>query len=123
MTDQKPEIGEDTFNRASQLVDTTEFRVETAKQVAKLDWLVSSLRRWIFVVVAVLALNWAHDLGVSVEMFDWWDGRTEGLLSSEIEQEITVLTPLLLALVPILWGRRRDRLARLEHERQQKEEE
>lgn len=109
---------EDTFSRAVRAAgDTVEFRVETSTQLATLELVTSSARRWLIVIAVLLALNWAHDLGVAVEVFDWWDGREAegGFLSSEIEHEITILMPLLLALVPIWWGRRRDKQAKIEH--------
>lgn len=110
---------EDTLSRAARFAgDTIEFRVETGMQMTRLEMTAASVRRWLVVIAVLLALNWAHDLGAAVEMFDFWDGREGGFLSTELEHEVTVLMPLLLAVIPLLWGRRRDRQARLEHEQQ-----
>lgn len=60
-------------------------------------------RRLLIGVYILVCLNWLHDLGVSVEMFDWWDGREEGLLSTALEQELAVLGPLFaMIFVPII---------------------
>ncbi len=113
---------EDTYSRARQVIESVEFRVDTESRIQKLEWLVGSLRRWAVVIVVMHGLNWIHDLGVSVEMFDWWDGRTEGLLSSEFEHEVAVLTPLLIAILPVVYGVMRDRRTKAAERRKQEEE-
>lgn len=100
---------EETYSRARQLADSVDFRIRVERKIARLEWLVGSLRTWAIVIATLVGLNWMHDLGAATEMFDWWDGRTEGLLSSETEHEITVMMPLLLAGLPVLYGIYRDR--------------
>ncbi len=103
---------EDTYSRAAQVINSVDFRVSVEKRIQRLEWLVGSLRRWALIIVVMHGLNWSHDLGAVIEMFDWWDGRTEGLLSSEFEHEITVMTPLLIAVVPVIYGLVRDKRTR-----------
>lgn len=95
---------EDTYDRAVSVIESLEFRVETEKRIARNAWMLVSLRRWLMILVMLVGLNWMHDLATATEVFDWWDGRTEGFLSSETEHEITTLTPLLVAVLPIALG-------------------
>ena len=103
---------EDTMDRAARLADSMEFRVASEMKLTRLEQTSESMRRWLFVIIALVGLNWLHDLGATVEMLDWWDGREEGFMSSELEHEVTVLMPFVLALITIIWGRRRDKRAR-----------
>lgn len=103
---------DDTFNRAVAVIESVDFRVKVEKKMQRLEFLAASFRTWLVVVAILLALNYAHDLGATTEMFDWWDGRDGGLLSSETEHEITVMTPLLLAALPLIYGFVRDRKAK-----------
>ena len=110
------DASEDTFSRAVRAVgDTVEFRLDTSHQLAALDLVTSSARRWLMVIAVLLALNWLHDLGATVEMLDWLDGRDSGFMSDEFSHDVSVIMPLLLVVIPIWWGRRRDKQARLEH--------
>lgn len=110
MTD---EVVEDTFNtKASKVIESVEFRVGTETQLAQLGRDNESLRRWMYVLVALVALNWLHDAGATAEMLDWFDGREGGFFSTEFEHELSVVMPLLLVVIPIFWGRHKDRRAK-----------
>lgn len=103
---------DDTFTRATALIESVDFRVKVEKKMQRLEYVAASLRTWLIVVAVLLTLNYAHDLGAASEMFDWWDGRDSGLLSTEFEHEITVMMPLLLAGLPVVYGLLRDRRAK-----------
>lgn len=113
----------DTFTRATALIDAVDFRVNVEKKQQRLEYLVASVRTWLLVVAILLVLNYAHDLGAATEMFDWWDDRDGGLLSTELEHEITVMMPLLLAALPVVYGLLRDRRAKKAAAAKQEEEE
>lgn len=116
MTDQRgtraDDSGGDTFDRAFAMVDSVDFRVKVEKKMQRLEYVAASLHTWLIVVAVLLTLNYAHDLGAATEMFDWWDDRDGGLLSTEFEHEVTVMTPLLLAALPLVYGLLRDRRAK-----------
>lgn len=60
-------------------------------------------RQLLIALYVLVCLNWLHDLTAVTEMFDWWDGRTGGFLSTELEHELTVMGPLVaMIFVPIV---------------------
>ncbi len=64
---------------------------------------IARIHRLLSGLYIAVALNWLHDLGATVEMFDWLDGRQGGFMSTEFEHELGVMAPFLaMVFVPIV---------------------